>query len=116
MYALLLIAVTVSVRHIAPHVRACSKETGTMARKFEWIAFAALPAFLLVAITTVLTQLISSVPLLWIVPLALYLLTFIFAFSGIGQTRYMPLFVLITAFSAYPYIPASPRDIVAEVT
>jgi hypothetical protein len=116
LYAVLLSVITSSVRHVAPHVRASAAETGTARRKVQWIFFAALPSFLLVATTTVITQLISPVPLLWIVPLAIYLLTFILAFSGIGQTRYMTLFVMIAAFGAYLYTPASPNDIVNEVT
>ncbi len=115
LYALLLIAVTLSIRNVPPHVRASVKEAGSVARKAAWIAFAALPAFLLVATTTVLTQLISPVPLLWIIPLALYLLTFIFAFSGYGQTIYMPLFVFLASIVAFLYTPASPSEIVSEV-
>lgn len=115
-YAVLLAAVTLSIRRIPPHVRASANESGSILSKAQWIAFAALPAFLLVATTTVLTQLISPVPLLWVIPLALYLITFIWAFSGYGRTRFMPLFVIITACAAYSYTPASPVDIVAEVT
>jgi SAM-dependent methyltransferase len=46
-----------------------------------WLALAAVPSSLLLAVTTFLTSNISPVPLLWIVPLALYLLTFIIAFA-----------------------------------
>ena len=48
------------------------------------VGFAALPAFMLVATTTQITQAVAPVPLLWVVPLILYLLTFVFAFSGRG--------------------------------
>ena len=47
-----------------------------------WIALAAVASTLLVAVTTHLTQNVAPIPLLWVVPLALYLLTFIFAFEG----------------------------------
>lgn len=115
LYALLLTNVTLSVRSVPPHVRASAAETGTLARKAQWIGFAALPAFLLVATTTVLTQLISPVPLLWVVPLALYLITFILAFSGHGANRFMSLFVFVAAASAYMYTPAAPMEIVPQV-
>lgn len=49
-----------------------------------WVAYAALPALLMVATTTTLTQTIAPVPFLWVLPLALYLLTFIIAFHGWG--------------------------------
>ncbi len=115
LYAILLTLVTVSIRNIPPHIRASAADVGTLALKGQWIGFAALPAFLLVATTTVITQLISPVPLLWIVPLAIYLLTFIFAFSGIGRTVYMPLFVLVASAAAFLYTPASPNEIVNQV-
>ena len=52
-----------------------------------WIALAALGSMLLLGVTNHLTQNISSIPLLWVVPLALYLLTFILAFDRAGWYR-----------------------------
>ena len=46
-----------------------------------WLALAAVPAALLQSTTTKITQDIAAVPFLWMVPLALYLLTFIVAFE-----------------------------------
>jgi hypothetical protein len=54
----------------------------TIATKALWLALAACGSALLVSITTHVTQNIASVPLLWIVPLALYLLSFILCFDG----------------------------------
>jgi hypothetical protein len=45
------------------------------------LALAALPSALLVAITNYITVDVAAAPLLWVAPLALYLLTFIVAFS-----------------------------------
>ncbi len=73
--------------------------------RVTWIAFAALPAFMLVAITTQLTQVITPMPLLWVVPLALYLVTFIVAFSGRVRLRYAPVFLLIAVAGAYYFEP-----------
>nr|MEE4269241.1 hypothetical protein [Candidatus Krumholzibacteria bacterium] len=47
-----------------------------------WMAWSAAGACVLNASTTVLAQDVSSVPLLWVGPLALYLATWIVAFSG----------------------------------
>lgn len=47
-----------------------------------WISLPACASALLLAITHHITQNIASVPLLWIIPLALYLLTFILCFEG----------------------------------
>ena len=45
-----------------------------------WAALAFVPSGLLVAFTTYVTTDLASAPLLWVIPLALYLLTFIAAF------------------------------------
>jgi SAM-dependent methyltransferase len=46
-----------------------------------WVGLSFAPSSLLLGVTSFLTTDLASVPLLWIVPLALYLLTFIVAFS-----------------------------------
>jgi hypothetical protein len=47
-----------------------------------WAALAALGSFLLVAVTNYMTRDVAAIPLLWVVPLAVYLLTFIVSFQG----------------------------------
>jgi hypothetical protein len=47
-----------------------------------WIALAACASALLLAVTTHMSQDIAPIPLLWVLPLALYLLTFIIAFES----------------------------------
>ena len=47
-----------------------------------WLALSATGSVMLLAVTNHLTQNVASVPLLWLVPLALYLATFIIAFEG----------------------------------
>ncbi len=51
-------------------------------RPLAWIALALVPSSLLLGVTTSLTTDIASVPLLWVVPLALYLLTWSLAFAS----------------------------------
>lgn len=51
------------------------------AQRVRWLLFAFVPSSLLLATTQYLTTDIASVPLLWVVPLALYLLTFVLVFS-----------------------------------
>jgi hypothetical protein len=48
-----------------------------------WVALAAVPSGLLIAVTAHIATDVAAVPLLWVVPLALYLLTFVIVF----QTR-----------------------------
>jgi spermidine synthase len=46
-----------------------------------WIALAFVPSSLLLGLTTYITTDIASAPLFWVIPLALYLLSFIIAFA-----------------------------------
>src|SRR5512133_565571 len=46
-----------------------------------WVALAAVPAGLLVAVTAHISTDVAAAPLLWVLPLALYLLTFVIAFA-----------------------------------
>ena len=49
--------------------------------KLLWMLFAACACILLLAITNYLTQNIAPVPFLWVLPLGVYLLTFVFCFN-----------------------------------
>jgi len=49
-------------------------------RRLGWIGLALVPSALLIAFTTHLTMDVASAPLLWVLPLSLYLLTFVLAF------------------------------------
>jgi len=60
---------------------AVGSERPTVRRRLRWVAWAFLPSSLMLGVTTYLTTDIAAVPLLWVVPLALYLLTFVVAFS-----------------------------------
>jgi len=46
-----------------------------------WVAQAAVPSALLVAVTAHISTDVAAVPLLWVLPLALYLLTFVIVFA-----------------------------------
>jgi SAM-dependent methyltransferase len=52
------------------------------ARQLLWVALAATGSYLLLAVSNHICQNIASIPLLWIAPLSIYLLTFILAFDG----------------------------------
>ena len=74
----------------------------TRREKLLWIALSGLGSVLLLAISNHLTQNISSIPLMWVVPLALYLLTFILCFdvkvTGAGwyrRTLFLPLLAVM---------------------
>lgn len=50
--------------------------------RLTWIGLAAIPASLMLGVTAYLTTDVASAPFLWVLPLALYLLTFIIAFQA----------------------------------
>ena len=47
----------------------------------SWVGLAAVPSGLLVAVTAHVSTDVAAVPLLWVIPLALYLLTFVIVFA-----------------------------------
>jgi spermidine synthase len=53
----------------------------TWRRRARWVALAAVPSSLMLGVTTFLSTDVAAMPLLWTIPLALYLLTFVIAFS-----------------------------------
>ena len=53
----------------------------TLRRQLHWLLIAAVPSGLMLSTTTHLTTDIVAMPLLWVLPLGLYLLSFVIAFS-----------------------------------
>jgi SAM-dependent methyltransferase len=93
-----------------------AEEGATWRERGLWLALSAVPSSLLLGVTAFLTLNVAPVPLLWVVPLALYLLTFIVAFARrqlVGSSilgRIVPLFVtplalVIILESEQPLIP-----------
>jgi spermidine synthase len=69
-------------------------------RRGKWIMLALVPSSLMLGVTTHLSSEVASVPLLWVVPLAIYLLTFVLTFSPRPPSRrlmlrLLPLVVLV---------------------
>jgi hypothetical protein len=72
-------------------------ERPTVRRKLSWLLLAALGTIVLMAATNVLCQDVSSVPFLWIGPLTMYLLSFIFCFGQASWYRrswFLPLMLI----------------------
>ncbi|MHB1425696.1 MAG: spermidine synthase [Gemmataceae bacterium] len=55
----------------------------TWVRILRWLALAFVPSSLMLGATTYITTDIAAIPLLWVAPLALYLLSFIIVFSHV---------------------------------
>ena len=58
-----------------------------VARRVLWVALAACPSMLLLALTGHMSMDLAPIPFLWVLPLALYLLSFILCFDAAGWYR-----------------------------
>jgi SAM-dependent methyltransferase len=80
-----------------------------------WLLLSAMGSFMLLAITNHITHDVASVPFLWILPLTLYLLSFIFCFEGRGwYKRHLflgPLLVVVGAMAWSLYAERGIADI-----
>ncbi|EGF92924.1 integral membrane protein [Asticcacaulis biprosthecium C19] len=77
---IILLGLTQKARTAAAEHDAVTPRPGllTMAR---WVALAAIPSSLMIGVTTYLSTDVATAPFLWVIPLALYLVTFILAFA-----------------------------------
>jgi spermidine synthase len=78
----------------------------SMGRMVLWLLLSASASGLLVAVSANLSANVAPIPLLWVVPLALYLLTFILAFGNhrfYHPTGFFPLVTLSIGCLAYLY-------------
>ncbi len=81
-------------------------------RHFFWIGLAAGPSMLLLAVTSHMSMDIAPIPFLWILPLAIYLLSFILCFDAEGwYRRTLFLLLLAPALAGILYLAeTSPED------
>ena len=85
--------------------RPAAEAAPSLARRLHWIALAAVPSGLILATTTHITTDILAIPLIWVVPLGLYLLSFTFAFSDDSRvahavTRVFPIVLIVAGAAA----------------
>ena len=83
-------------------------EAPTLKQQLHWMALAFVPSSLLLGLTQYISTDIAAVPLLWILPLTIYLLSFILVFSKWAD-RIHPLMVslqpaVLLVFIAYSFI------------
>jgi len=82
-------------------------------RRLRWIALAFVPSSLMLGLTTYQTTDLAPIPLIWIIPLALYLLSFILVFSRLpdwiisGFQWALPVLVLVLLFMTMSHIHPS---------
>lgn len=69
-----------------------------------WVALSACASILFLATTGYLTQQVAVIPFLWVLPLAIYLLTFVLAFSGERwYSRQVFIFILLPVILLYDW-------------
>ncbi|MCP4716048.1 MAG: MFS transporter, partial [Deltaproteobacteria bacterium] len=84
-----------------------------------WVGLAACGSIMLLGITSKITQDFSVVPFLWVLPLSLYLCTFIIAFDSPKLYRreiWIPAFLISVAVVTYLLQPGTGLSIVATIT
>ena len=94
-YAVLVVTLATAASRVLPALRSRVREAPTEAaattaaidwpRRLRWLLLAAIPSGLLSAVTNFITTDLLSAPLLWVGPLAVYLASFIIAFSPRGS-------------------------------
>jgi hypothetical protein len=75
-----------------------------------WIILSATASLFLLSVTNQITQEVAVIPFLWVLPLVLYLLSFILTFSGergYNRTFYAILFVLSAALTLFVMLNAT---------
>jgi hypothetical protein len=77
-------------------VAAADADSGhpTARDRIKWIALAFVPSSLLLGVTTYLSTDVAAMPLLWVVPLALYLITFIVVFARKSRAPSFPIAIV----------------------
>jgi spermidine synthase len=58
--------------------------------RLQWLVLSAVPSSLLMGVTSYISANVASMPLLWVLPLTLYLMTFIIVFSRSAKVSALP--------------------------
>ena len=99
-----------------PPPQAAKRTAAAWPERMSWMLLAAAPSSLMLGVTSHLTADVASAPFLWVVPLALYLVTFILAFAAkplVPWGATLPLQAGTAAASAV-LIPTSTTPLLAQ--
>jgi hypothetical protein len=113
-------AASLRQRAAAPRLVAASPHSAGVAalaaaRQLRWIGLAFVPSGLMLAVTTYITTDIAAAPLFWVIPLSIYIFTFMLAFGRARRAmpRALPILQAIalaaagvTALMGVPGLPA----------
>ena len=112
LYLAMAVACSVLVWRTQPSLPAYGADSGEVAaetdstviwrQRLRWIALAFVPSSLMMGVTTALTTDVPAIPLFWVLPLAIYLLSFVLVFAKRQliphewPVRRLPFFILVT--------------------
>ncbi|MEZ5993517.1 MAG: fused MFS/spermidine synthase [Planctomycetota bacterium] len=85
----------------------------SLSRRLVWVALSACAVWMLMAVTNRMTINIAPTPFLWVLPLALYLLSFVISFSGVPWYRRRLLIpLMLGAFFVFSVAASSSIELV----
>lgn len=90
----------------------------TVKEYFLWIALAATASVLLLAVTSKITQEVAVIPFLWILPLSVYLLTFILTFSSerwYSRRIFLLLFFAVTLLATWAQVRTEDLSLLEQI-
>jgi hypothetical protein len=117
-FAVLVLGIASCAAALACHGRPCADAVprqvlapSNTRERLVWTALAFVPSSLLLGVTTHITMDVAAAPLLWVVPLMLYLLTFVLTFARhpplrhASMVRVLPLILIVLVVLAAPGLP-----------
>ena len=86
-------------------------------RRWLWFLLPMFGSVLLLATTNLLTQNVAPIPLLWVLPLCIYLLSFVFTFHGPWYRRaiFHPLFAITAALAAISLFRGAEMRVTSQI-
>ena len=88
----------------------------TLSQRATWVLLAAIPSGLMVGVTTYITTDVASAPFIWVIPLAMFLVTFILVFKDKLAFNYdWVLAALPVAILLHLFMPAHAAGVLAAV-
>src|SRR6267378_1681535 len=92
-------------------------EAAATPRRWLWFTLPMLGSVMLLATTNLLTQDVAPIPLLWVLPLCVYLLSFVFTFHGTWYRRaiFHPLFAITALLAVLTLFRGAEMRIISQI-
>ncbi len=103
---------------IAPELSTESATPAGPPRRWLWFVLPGLGSVMLLATTNLLTQDVAPIPLLWVLPLCVYLLSFVFTFhrkSWYSRGLFHPLFAITALMAVIALFRGTDMDVFQQI-